>query len=116
MIERLEVESRDLSPLPDLLVGGFIIANGYIVRSHIGHIQMPRKLLFTNLPEFAFNGIQLLNNIRQHDAMEHVPVVMQTSTNEDQDIAAGMRSGAYYYLTKPHDGEVLAAISKRLDG
>ena len=56
------------------------------------------------------NGIQLLNNIRQHDAMEQVPVVMQTSTNEDQDIAAGMRAGAYYYLTKPYDGDTLKTV------
>ena len=56
------------------------------------------------------NGIQLLNNIRQHDAMEQVPVVMQTSTNEDQDIAEGMRAGAHYYLTKPYDGDTLKTV------
>ena len=61
-----------------------------------------------SLPDVS--GMQLLNNIRQHDSMEHLPVVMQTAVNEDREIFEGLRAGAYYYLTRPYDGETLKTI------
>ena len=58
----------------------------------------------------GLDGMQVLANIKENDLMEHVPVVMQTAKAENQDIVEGLKAGAYYYLTKPYDGDVLKTI------
>jgi DNA-binding response OmpR family regulator len=58
----------------------------------------------------GMDGMQLLSNIKDNNLMEHVPVVMQTGKAESQDIVEGINAGAYYYLTKPYDGDVLKTI------
>ncbi len=58
----------------------------------------------------GLDGMQVLANIKDNDQMEHVPVVMQTAKAENQDIVDGLKAGAYYYLTKPYDGDVLKTI------
>ncbi len=58
----------------------------------------------------GMDGMELLANIKDTDGLEHVPVVMQTAKAENKDIVEGLKAGAYYYLTKPYDGEVLKSI------
>ncbi len=58
----------------------------------------------------GLDGMQVLANIKDNDLMENIPVVMQTAKTENQDIVAGLRAGAYYYLTKPYNGDVLTTI------
>ena len=58
----------------------------------------------------ALDGMQLLANIKENEMMEHVPVVMQTAKAENQDVVECLKAGAYYYLTKPYNGDVLKTI------
>ena len=58
----------------------------------------------------GMDGMQLLSNIKDNDLLEHVPVVMQTARAESRDIVEGINAGAYYYLTKPYEGDVLKTI------
>jgi len=58
----------------------------------------------------GMDGMQLLSNIKDSDMLEHVPVVMQTAKAESRDIVEGINAGAYYYLTKPYEGDVLKTI------
>ena len=58
----------------------------------------------------GMDGMELLVNIKETELLEHVPVVMQTAKAENQDIVDGLKAGAYYYLTKPYDGDVLKSI------
>ena len=58
----------------------------------------------------GMDGMQLLSNIKDSDLLEHVPVVMQTAKAESRDIVEGINAGAYYYLTKPYEGDVLKTI------
>jgi DNA-binding response OmpR family regulator len=58
----------------------------------------------------GMDGMQLLSNIKDNDFLEHVPVVMQTAKAESRDIVEGINAGAYYYLTKPYEGDVLKTI------
>jgi DNA-binding response OmpR family regulator len=58
----------------------------------------------------GLDGMQVLTNIKENDLMEQIPVVMQTAKAENQDVVAGLKAGAYYYLTKPYDGDVLKTI------
>ena len=65
-------------------------------------------VLDSRMPDM--DGIQLLANIKRTDALQHVPVVMQTAKAENQEIVAGLRAGAYYYLTKPYYGDILKSV------
>ncbi len=58
----------------------------------------------------GMDGMKVLANIKAHEALEQVPVVMQTAKAESRDIIDGLKAGAYYYLTKPYDGDVLKTI------
>lgn len=58
----------------------------------------------------GLDGMQVLANIKENDQMEHIPVVMQTAKAETQDVVEGLKAGAYYYLTKPYDGDVLKTV------
>lgn len=47
------------------------------------------------------NGFDVLNRIRQHPALENLPVLMLTSLSERKDVARGLMLGANGYITKP---------------
>jgi len=58
------------------------------------------------------NGMQVLEKIKQHPILQHCPVIFQTAKATVSDIAEGMNAGAYYYLTKPFEEEVLLSVTK----
>ncbi len=58
----------------------------------------------------VMDGMQVLNNIKETDLMEQIPVIMQTAKSDNQDVVDGLKAGAYYYLTKPYDGDLLKTI------
>ena len=60
------------------------------------------------MPEM--DGMQVLANIKKQELLAHVPVIMQTAKAANQEVVEGLEAGAYYYLTKPYDGEVLKTI------
>ncbi len=58
----------------------------------------------------GMDGITVLARMKQHEATEQIPVIMQTAKAETQEVLEGLKAGAYYYLTKPYDGDVLKTI------
>ncbi len=56
------------------------------------------------------NGMEVLSRIKHHPAMQHLPVVMQTAVGSPDSVREGLQAGAYYYLTKPFDRDLLLAI------
>jgi serine/threonine protein kinase len=72
-------------------------------------------LLDVMLPKM--NGFDVLNRIRQHGALQDIPVIMLTSLNERSDIVKGLALGADGYLTKPARPSALAdAVRAALAG
>ncbi len=58
------------------------------------------------------DGIQILSRMKDHPVLEHVPVILQTAKVAKQDILEGMQAGAFYYLTKPFEEEMLRSVIK----
>ena len=56
------------------------------------------------------NGIELLSWIKSQPALEDIPVVMQTAMDSSEQIRQGIDAGAFYYLTKPFDKELLHSV------
>jgi CheY-like chemotaxis protein len=60
----------------------------------------------------GLDGIELLGRIKQDDRFAAVPVIMVTAASERQEILEGIDAGAYYYVTKPLDREMLVAMTR----
>lgn len=58
----------------------------------------------------VMNGMELLARLRADPRFAALPVVMQTAAAAKEQVAEGLRQGAYYYLTKPFERDVLLAI------
>lgn len=56
------------------------------------------------------DGIEILHRMKQGPVPNQASVIMQTSLASDEDIVEGLKSGAYYYLTKPFKAQALLAI------
>jgi DNA-binding response OmpR family regulator len=65
-------------------------------------------LLDRLLPDM--DTLSLLVKLKADPNLTHVPVIIQTSLSSEEDIADGLRAGAYYYLTKPFPPATLLAI------
>jgi two-component system response regulator len=58
-------------------------------------------LLDINMP--VMNGFDVLKALRAHPRTQALPVVILTSSREEQDIASGYANGANSYIRKPVD-------------
>ncbi|PCI24519.1 MAG: hypothetical protein COB67_11565 [SAR324 cluster bacterium] len=58
----------------------------------------------------GYSGIELLNTLKRDQHFRNIPVVMQTARVQAEDIALGMRLGAFQYLTKPFSRDTLISV------
>jgi DNA-binding response OmpR family regulator len=65
-------------------------------------------LLDRSMPRM--NGLEVLAKMKEHARLRMVPVILQTASVDHNEIVEGLRAGAYYYLTKPYDAEMLVAV------
>lgn len=56
------------------------------------------------------NGMELLTRIRADERLEYLPVIMQTAYSSSQDVVEGIKAGAFYYLAKPVNLDVLLSV------
>jgi len=55
-------------------------------------------------------GIELLRWIKEQPQFENIPVIMETIMREPEQVREGIDAGAFYYLTKPFDEQLLVSI------
>lgn len=55
-------------------------------------------------------GIELLKWIKKQPMFENIPVIMVTGMVTKEHIREGINAGAFYYVTKPFDEQVLQSI------
>jgi len=56
------------------------------------------------------DGMQLLGKMKDDEELRMVPVILQTALAHRDQILEGIRAGAYYYLTKPYDVDMLLSV------
>jgi len=62
-------------------------------------------LLDIVMPEM--DGIQVLDRIRAQARSASIPIILVTARSHDEDVLAGYKYGADYYITKPFTEEQL---------
>lgn len=65
-------------------------------------------LLDRQLPDM--DGLSFLKELKSLPHLKDIPVIMETSVGDDQSIQQGLESGAYYYLVKPLQPDLLCTI------
>lgn len=58
----------------------------------------------------GIDGIEVLRNIKRDDRLKILPVIIQSAATAPEQVAEGLREGAFYYLTKPFEQAVLRAV------
>lgn len=56
------------------------------------------------------DGIEVLKKIKESKDFSKVPVIMQTAAANDSDIKEGIDAGAFYYLTKPFEPDLMLSV------
>jgi len=56
------------------------------------------------------NGLELLGRMKRDPRCRTIPVILQTACVGREEMIEGIRAGAYYYLTKPYDRDVLLSV------
>ena len=58
----------------------------------------------------GIDGLEVLKQISKHPILKTVPVILQTAMSAQENIVEGLEAGAYYYLTKPFEEEMLLSV------
>ena len=79
-----------------------------VIRSKVGALSA--VLLDWTMPRMT--GIDLLRWMKEEPRIEHIPVIMETAMDKPSFIKEGIEAGAFYYLTKPIERDVLLSVVK----
>lgn len=77
--------------------------------------QPPPAIVLLDLKLPRVDGLAVLRAIRAHPELGTVPVVVLTTSTEDQDVQAAYRLGANSYIVKPVDFEKFMAVVGQID-
>lgn len=106
-IQNEVVVARDGAEAMDFLFGG---VGGYAGRDIV---DLPAVVLLDlKLPKI--DGLELLKSIRSDERTKFLPVVILTSSKEDQDLQAGYRHGANSYVRKPVNFDEFVSATRDL--
>lgn len=76
-----------------------------------GREDVRPRLVLLDLKMPRLDGIEVLREIKRHERTRRIPVVVMTSSEEEQDVAASYDLGVNSYVVKPVDFEALAEVA-----
>jgi DNA-binding response OmpR family regulator len=61
-------------------------------------------------PAMVKNGFEACREMRKHEALRKIPIIMVTSRGESYNVEQGFENGCNDYVTKPINGAELVEI------
>ena len=86
--------------------------DGYQAWSILENAPESIDILLLDRMTQGLNGLQVLSKMKEHPVLKHIPVILQTDLDETLDVLEGIQAGAFYYLTKPYEKDLLLSIIK----
>ncbi len=88
-------------------------ALGFIERWDSGEPTPVFILLDLRLPKI--NGLEVLERLKQHPSYSAIPVIVLTTSAEDQDISKAYKLGCNSYIVKPVEFEKFMDVAERIE-
>jgi two-component system, response regulator len=79
-----------------------------------GHANGLPVVVLLDLKMPKVDGLEVLRQMRADETLKHVPVVMITSSREEQDLIKSYQLGVNAYVVKPVDFQQFAASVKEI--
>jgi two-component system response regulator len=89
-----------------------VVEDGVEALAYLEHKVPDLMLLDLNLPRVG--GLEVLRRIRADARTRHIPIVVLTSSIEEQDVATSYASGANSYVRKPVDYDEFVEVARKL--
>lgn len=89
-------------------LGVLLAKDGHQCLDILQHNTPDAILLDIIMPEM--DGFEVLRWIKNQPRLEDIPVIMQTAMDDTESIKRGVDEGAFYYLTKPVEVELLRSV------
>ena len=91
-----------------LLARGFEVRVAYNGPSALASVEQRRPdLILLDIMMPQMSGMDVLDRLRANPATAGVPVILVTAKDQDEDLLAGYKYGADYYITKPFSAKQL---------
>ena len=113
-LTRETLEEGKLKVQIDVAIDGAAALDFLLRRPPYEHVQLPDLILLDlNLPKMG--GREVLVEIKKHDELRVIPVVVLTSSDAEIDITKSYQLGANCYVTKPVGLEAFQAIVRSVE-
>lgn len=95
-------DARELLNMMLETLGYQVVAfeSGSAALEKVADLDIHLAMLDVMMPEM--NGYELLEKLKEIDALTDIPIVMVTAKDQDDDVMTGYQHGADYYITKPY--------------
>lgn len=77
-------------------------------------VSMMPQLVLLDLKLPKIDGLQVLQRIRDDERLNHLPVVIFTSSSEEEDVIKSYNLGANSYVRKPVDFDQFSEATRQL--
>lgn len=81
---------------------------------HSRDSSMKPRIILLDLKMPKVDGIQVLTRIRESELTKRLPVIVLTTSEEDQDVKAAYNLGVNSYIVKPVDFEKFISAVRRV--
>lgn len=71
------------------------------------------RLILLDLKMPKVDGIEVARTIKGDEKLRHIPIVIMTSSQEEQDLSVAYSLGVNSYIVKPVDFEALAGVASQ---
>ncbi len=96
------------------ITASVLTAKGYVVETALDGARA-LEMIVAESPDCVLldimmpnmSGIEVLTRMKESPATAAIPVILVTAKSRDEDVLAGYKEGADYYITKPFSAQQL---------